>query len=68
MSMFLYSRTSYLQDITSQRNLGAILHLMGRFREARSHYEAALELVPGDPQTLTNLQRLKALTAANIRQ
>ena len=49
------------QDVSSQRNLGAILHLNGKLEEALHHYEVALSLAPGDPQTTTNLKRLKAL-------
>lgn len=47
--------------MASHRNLGAILHLNGKLEEARKHYDEALALAPGDPQTTTNLQRLSAL-------
>lgn len=57
---FIYSNFSP-QDVPSHRNLGAILHVNGKLEEARKHYDLALTLAPGDPQTTTNLQRLAAL-------
>jgi Flp pilus assembly protein TadD len=50
-----------LQDAGSHMNLGAMLHLNGKFVEAEESYLKSLELRPGDPTTLTNLERLHNL-------
>ena len=53
-----------LQDVTVYRNLGALLHIKGRWREAEDNYRLALQLVPDDRTTLTNLKRLHQLLAS----
>ena len=45
-------------------NLGAMLHLVGKLREAESHYLTAWKLNPGDPSTKTNLERLHNIMRA----
>jgi Tetratricopeptide repeat. len=39
-------------------NLGAMLHLNGKFMEAAISYREALRLQPDDVTTLTNLHKL----------
>ena len=40
-------------------NLGALLHLLKRYEEAETYYNAALKLQPGDTLTIDNLRKLK---------
>lgn len=40
-------------------NLGAILHLNGRLREAEENYLRALQLKPDDAITQSNLRKLR---------
>ena len=42
-------------------NLGAILHMNGKYREAEGSYLTALELKPADDVTLLNLKKLRQL-------
>ena len=42
----------------SHLNLGALLHLRGKLRQAEAEYAEAWRLRPGDPSTLTNIRRL----------
>lgn len=49
--------------MTVYRNLGALLHIKGQWREAEDNYQLALRLVPDDRITLTNLNRLHQLLA-----
>lgn len=46
------------------RNLGALLHIKGLWKEAEENYRTALTLSPDDRTTLTNLQRLHQLMAS----
>ncbi|KAG8222704.1 hypothetical protein J437_LFUL002761 [Ladona fulva] len=50
-------------DPRSHMNLGAMLHVNGKYREAETAYREALRLRPGDETTLTNLRRLYSLLA-----
>ncbi|KAJ8667942.1 hypothetical protein QAD02_009605, partial [Eretmocerus hayati] len=50
-------------EARSHANLGAILHLNGKYRQAAAAYREALRLQPGDPTTITNLHKLAALLA-----
>lgn len=45
----------------SHTNLGAILHLNGKYRQAAAAYRQALRLRPNDATTITNLYKLMAL-------
>ncbi|XP_068085342.1 protein O-mannosyl-transferase TMTC2 [Anabrus simplex] len=49
------------QSARSHLNLGAILHVNGKYEEAVERYQEALRLQPGDVTTLTNLQKLHSL-------
>lgn len=42
-------------------NLGAILHVNGKYSEAEESYLMALELKPTDDVTLLNLKKLRQL-------
>lgn len=42
-------------------NLGAMLHVQGKFNEAEKSYARALELRPGDKLTEENLAKLRSL-------
>ncbi|KAL7294792.1 hypothetical protein TKK_0011724 [Trichogramma kaykai] len=48
-------------EARSHANLGAILHLNGKYRQAAAAYREALRLQPGDPTTITNLHKLASL-------
>ncbi|XP_058804463.1 protein O-mannosyl-transferase TMTC1-like [Phymastichus coffea] len=50
-------------EARSHANLGAILHLNGKYRQAAAAYREALRLQPGDATTITNLHKLAALLA-----
>lgn len=50
-----------LQDAEYHSNLGAILHLNGKYTAAAASYRRALQLKPNDEITLTNLKRVRAL-------
>lgn len=52
---------SPLQDARSHTNLGAILHLIGKYAEAADSYREALRLQPNDVTTLTNLHKLHSV-------
>ncbi|XP_049940746.1 protein O-mannosyl-transferase TMTC2-like [Schistocerca serialis cubense] len=52
------------QSARHHLNLGAILHLNGRYDEAAACYREALRLQPDDATALTNLQKLRSLMAA----
>jgi Flp pilus assembly protein TadD len=45
--------------ISHQLNLGAVLHVQGKFDEAEQVYLKALHLSPNHPLTTANLQRLR---------
>lgn len=47
------------QDASSHSNLGAMLHLNGKHREALSSYQNALRISPNDQTTLDNLNKLR---------
>ncbi|XP_066599299.1 protein O-mannosyl-transferase Tmtc2-like isoform X1 [Prorops nasuta] len=51
------------QEARSHTNLGAILHLNGKYKQAAAAYKEALKLQPGDATTITNLHKLAALLA-----
>lgn len=53
----------WLQDAEYHSNLGAILHLNGKYAAAASSYRRALQLQPNDDITITNLKRVRALMA-----
>ncbi|ENN78972.1 hypothetical protein YQE_04573, partial [Dendroctonus ponderosae] len=46
------------KDPRGHTNLGAMLHLNGKYKEAEHSYKKALKLQPDDETTLTNLHRL----------
>ncbi|KAF0770552.1 protein O-mannosyl-transferase TMTC2-like [Aphis craccivora] len=46
-------------DASSHSNLGAMLHLNGKHREALSSYQNALRISPDDQTTLDNLNKLR---------
>ncbi|KOB69664.1 Uncharacterized protein OBRU01_16672, partial [Operophtera brumata] len=48
-------------DAEYHSNLGAILHLNGKYAAAASSYRRALQLQPNDDITITNLKRVRAL-------
>ncbi|KAJ8935070.1 hypothetical protein NQ318_002833 [Aromia moschata] len=52
---------SQSMDARSHTNLGAILHLNGKYREAANSYREALRLQPNDVTTLTNLHKLHSV-------
>lgn len=56
------------KDVEVYRNLGALLHVKGQWREAEENYRMALSLSPDDRTTLTNLQRLHQLLASKKGQ
>ena len=50
------------------RNLGAMLHVNGKWQEAEYNYRQALQLVPDDQMTLINLKKLhQFLTSKGIQ-
>lgn len=49
------------QDARGHTNLGAILHLNGKYSQAADSYREALRLQPDDVTTLTNLHKLYSL-------
>jgi len=49
------------QESRAHMNLGAILHVNGKYSEAEGSYLAALELKPTDDVTLLNLKKLRQL-------
>ncbi|KYQ53883.1 hypothetical protein ALC60_07176, partial [Trachymyrmex zeteki] len=51
------------QEARSHTNLGAILHLNGKYKQAAAAYKEALRLQPGDATTITNLHKLAAILA-----
>ena len=55
-----YRRTVELRPMEAgaHLNLGALLHLRGKLRQAEAAYAEAWRLRPGDPSTRTNIQRL----------
>ena len=53
-----------MQDPSAHMNLGAMLHLVGKLKEAENHYLTAWSLNPGDPSTRTNLERLHNIMRA----
>ena len=46
-------------DANVEANLGVALAEMGRFAEAKAHFERALQLDPGQPIAKENLEALK---------
>ena len=52
------------QDPSGHSNLGAMLHLVGKLREAEASYLRALELAPEDANTRVNLKRLRNVMRA----
>ncbi|XP_026682465.1 transmembrane and TPR repeat-containing protein CG4341-like [Diaphorina citri] len=56
----MYKRAVSLRpnDSRSHSNLGAMLHLNGRYVEAAKSYEEALRIEPGESTTLSNLKKL----------
>ncbi|EFN60710.1 Transmembrane and TPR repeat-containing protein CG4341 [Camponotus floridanus] len=50
-------------EARSHTNLGAILHLNGKYKQAAAAYREALRLQPGDATTITNLHKLAAILA-----
>ena len=50
-------------EARSHTNLGAILHLNGKYKQAAAAYKEALRLQPGDATTITNLHKLAAILA-----
>ena len=50
-------------EARSHTNLGAILHLNGKYKQAEAAYREALRLQPDDATTITNLHKLAALLA-----
>ena len=48
------------QDVSHYVNLGAVLHVQGRFSEALGSYQNALRLQPDHSLALMNLQRLQS--------
>jgi len=50
-------------EARSHTNLGAILHLNGKYKQAAAAYKEALRLQPGDATTMTNLHKLAAILA-----
>ncbi|KAI4462972.1 protein o-mannosyl-transferase tmtc2 [Holotrichia oblita] len=50
-----------IEDARGHTNLGAILHLNGKYREAADSYKEALRLQPNDVTTLTNLHKLHSV-------
>ncbi|XP_051170754.1 protein O-mannosyl-transferase TMTC2 [Leptopilina boulardi] len=50
-------------EARSHTNLGAMLHLNGKYKQAEAAYREALRLQPGDATTMTNLHKLATLLA-----
>ncbi|KOX75130.1 hypothetical protein WN51_14543 [Melipona quadrifasciata] len=50
-------------EARSHTNLGAILHLNGKYKQAAAAYSEALRLQPGDATTIMNLHKLAAILA-----
>ncbi|XP_060851447.1 protein O-mannosyl-transferase TMTC2-like [Rhopalosiphum padi] len=57
----MYRKAAILrpQDASSHSNLGAMLHLNGKHREALTSYQNALRISPDDRTTLDNLNKLR---------
>lgn len=55
------------QDVTVYRNLGALLHVKGEWREAEDNYQLALRIAPDDRVTITNLNRLHQLMSSRSK-
>ena len=51
------------QNPVAHMNLGAMLHLQGKLKEAEMSYTRALKLRPGDQLTEENLKKLRTLQA-----
>ncbi|PBC29918.1 Transmembrane and TPR repeat-containing protein [Apis cerana cerana] len=51
------------EEARSHTNLGAILHLNGKYKQAAAAYSEALRLQPGDATTIMNLHKLAAILA-----
>lgn len=56
------------QDAEYHSNLGAILHLNGKYAAAATSYRRALQLQPNDDITITNLKRVRALMSKQRRK
>ena len=56
--LYISCYPSWFQEARSHLNLGAMLHLNGKFMEAAISYREALRLQPDDVTTLTNLHKL----------
>ncbi|XP_015436903.1 PREDICTED: transmembrane and TPR repeat-containing protein CG4341-like [Dufourea novaeangliae] len=50
-------------EARSHTNLGAILHLNGKYKQAAAAYSEALRLQPGDATTIMNLHKLASILA-----
>ncbi|VVC89828.1 unnamed protein product, partial [Leptidea sinapis] len=55
-------------DAEHHSNLGAILHLNGKYVAAATSYRRALQLKPNDEITITNLKRVRALMSNQRRK
>ena len=72
---YRHAATLRPHEARSHTNLGAILHLNGKYKQAAAAYSEALRLQPGDATTIMNLHKLAATlawprheTAANTQQ
>ncbi|GFU85417.1 transmembrane and TPR repeat-containing protein 2 [Trichonephila clavipes] len=54
------------KEVTSFINLGAMLHVNGKHKEAEGAYLEALKLRPNDPITKNNLQKLRNLIVPGL--
>ena len=55
-----------LQEASSHSNLGAMLHVNGKYREAEACYREALRIKPDDSLTKGNLQLLQRKTLMDV--
>lgn len=60
---YRHAATLKPHEARSHTNLGAILHLNGKYKQAAASYKEALRLQPGDATTITNLHKLAATLA-----
>ncbi|XP_033345620.1 protein O-mannosyl-transferase TMTC2-like isoform X2 [Bombus vosnesenskii] len=60
---YRHAATLRPHEARSHTNLGAILHLNGKYKQAAAAYSEALRLQPGDATTIMNLHKLAATLA-----
>lgn len=60
---YRHAATLRPHEARSHTNLGAILHMNGKYKQAAAAYSEALRLQPGDATTIMNLHKLATILA-----